>query len=335
MSEINHPHDHFFRSAFARPEVAHDFLRFYLPPPVVALLDLTTLELRPDSYIDDDLREHCTDLLYQTRRHDGADAYVYLLFEHKSAPDSLVAFQLLRYMVRIWEQILREAPPPKLPPIIPLVIYHGRVRWNVAPDFDALLDGPADLHPYGPAFRYELYDLSQYRDEELVGAATLQVALQVLKYIFDDQLAQRLPAILALLTALSRQRSGLDYLYTVLRYVAQAGRTVTEDALRQAVRTVFAAEGEAMMTTVAEQWRERGKQEGLALGKQEGLAEGARQGLLAAIALGLELRFGDDGLALLPDIQAVSNLETIQALYTALKSVDSPDDLRRIYQPES
>jgi predicted transposase YdaD len=147
---------------------------------------------------------------------------------------------------------------------------------------------------------------------------------------------------LALLSALSRQRSGLDYLYTVLRYVAQAGRTVTEDALRQAVRTVFVAEGEALMTTVAEQWLERGKQEGLALGKQEGLAlgkqeglaEDARQGLLTAISLGLELRFGDEGLALLPDIQTVADVETLQALYTALKTVDSPDDLRQIYQPE-
>ncbi|MCG8353072.1 MAG: hypothetical protein MI924_35350 [Chloroflexales bacterium] len=83
-------------------------------------------------------------------------------------------------------------------------------------------------------------------------------------------------AILALLTALSRQRNGLDYLDTVLRYVAQAGCAVTEDALRLAVWTVFAAEGEAMMTTVAEQWLERGKQEGLALGD--------RQGLLTAIS---------------------------------------------------
>jgi hypothetical protein len=61
--------------------------------------------------------------------HDGQIAYVYFLFEHKSYPDRLVALQLLRYLARFWEQQVSAGQFP-LPPIMPLVVYHGE-RWIV------------------------------------------------------------------------------------------------------------------------------------------------------------------------------------------------------------
>jgi hypothetical protein len=57
----------------------------------------------------------------------------------KRAPDAWVAFQVLRYLVRIWEQAL-EQKVKKLPPIFPLVLYHGRARWRAARDFGALIE---------------------------------------------------------------------------------------------------------------------------------------------------------------------------------------------------
>ena len=45
---------------------------------------------------------------------------VYILFEHKSYADRLTSFQLLRYLVRIWERMLRQGEP--LAPVIPLVL---------------------------------------------------------------------------------------------------------------------------------------------------------------------------------------------------------------------
>lgn len=76
---------------------------------------------------------------------------------------------------------------------------------------------------------------------------------------------------------------------------------------------------------------ERGLEQGLKQGREEGL----RQGLLAAIELGLELKFGDDGLTLLPDIQQLTDLATIQAVYDQLKLAASPNDLRHVYTSPS
>jgi predicted transposase/invertase (TIGR01784 family) len=98
MSEIANPHDRFFKDLFTRPDVAADFLANYLPSDVAAELDLTAPELVKDSFVDAELQQHFSDLLYQVRLKRGGEAYAYVLFEHKSAPDAWVAFQVLRYV---------------------------------------------------------------------------------------------------------------------------------------------------------------------------------------------------------------------------------------------
>lgn len=64
MATINNPHDRFFRAVFSRGEVAESFLRHYLPPAIVETLDLSTLTLSHASFVDADLQQHHSDLLY-------------------------------------------------------------------------------------------------------------------------------------------------------------------------------------------------------------------------------------------------------------------------------
>jgi predicted transposase/invertase (TIGR01784 family) len=103
MSDLINPHDRFFKDLLSRPKAATDFLSNYLPPEIAAPLDLSAPEIVKDSFIDEELRQHFSDLLYRVNLKSGGDALVYILFEHKSGPDEWVAFQLLRYEVRIWE----------------------------------------------------------------------------------------------------------------------------------------------------------------------------------------------------------------------------------------
>ena len=65
MSDLIHPHDHFFRDVFSRPDAAADFLRYYLPPVVAAVLDPDSLRIVKDSFLDADLNAHYSDILYQ------------------------------------------------------------------------------------------------------------------------------------------------------------------------------------------------------------------------------------------------------------------------------
>ena len=256
----------------------------YLPAEVVAVLDPTSLVLRKDSFVDGALKEHFSDLLYQVDLKDGQGAYVHVLFEHKSHVEPLVAFQLLRYLVRIWEQSLREESKGRLAPIIPVVVYHGSATWRVGLNFGALFGGPEPLRAYWPEFRYQLCDLSAYSDEAIKGEVILRVGLLLLKHIFWDDFEERLPDILALLRDLKDRTTALEYLETILRYVALGTDKMTKEGLQRAVEAAFAGRGGAAMgKTLAEQWIEEGMQRGI----QQGLLVDAREALVDI----LETRF--------------------------------------------
>ena len=75
---------------------------------------------------------------------------------------------------------------------------------------------------------------------------------------------------------------------------------------------------------------EKGRKEG----RKEGREEGLRAGLLAGIEIGLELKFGTDGLQLLPDIRKLSDVEVLRAVHQAvLRGGTTLDELRRMVPP--
>ncbi len=59
-------------------------------------------------------------------------------------------------------------------------------------------------------------------------------------------------------------------------------------------------------------------------------AEGLEEGLLKAIELGLELKFGSSGLALMPEVRQRQDLAILFAILDAIKSAGSVDDIHRL-----
>ncbi len=283
---IRNPHDAFFRQVFGQPEVAADFLANYLPANVRAHLDLSQVELQQDSFLDPSLHEHFADLLFRVPLLEASvelqHAFVYVLFEHKSQPDPLVAFQLLRYLVHFWERNLREVGA--LPPVIPLVVYHGEQPWRVPRTFGELFEGPDALRPYWPNFAYDLQDLSTHSDEDLRGEVVLRVALLALKTIFARNAAARLPGIVSLLLrGLTDEQHALEYLRTVLLYLGESNHLQPQDML-SALTTADNKERENIMSTLREKWAE--------MVREEVREEGREEGMLRIVLNQLEHRFG-------------------------------------------
>lgn len=136
MTEPKNPHDAFFKHFMTKPEIAADFLRQHLPPEVLAETDLSALVLQKDTFVDEALREHFSDLIYQAPWKAGGVIHIYLLFDHKSYVDGWVLLQLLRYKVFIWEKDKLTAGV--LTPVIPLVVYHGATQWTAHPFFSII-----------------------------------------------------------------------------------------------------------------------------------------------------------------------------------------------------
>lgn len=279
-TELDKPHDHFFRSVFGQPELAADFFKAFLPAEMLAGLDFDALpEPLKDTFLDDELRAHFSDLLFRVRLKSGRAAYICILLEHKSAPEKDAAFQVLRYEVRRWEMAGRDAGG-RFTPILPVVFYHGPKPWTPPCNFSSLvnLDDCPWMRPYTPEFDYLLVDLSTCDESAWARCHEfVQTALAALRHVFRDELDELLPEIIAPASRVSG-RKGVEFIKTALRYLVQASPKVTAPGVTRAVRQRLPQEGEEVMETLATQWMREGQEIGVQLGLQEGLQQGLQQG---------------------------------------------------------
>jgi hypothetical protein len=77
---------------------------------------------------------------------------------------------------------------------------------------------------------------------------------------------------------------------------------------------------------------EEGAKKGLEEGAKKGLKEGVKEGLLEAIRMALELHFGAEGLALLPEVQALEDQALIRRIHEALVRGASLEEVRQIWR---
>lgn len=310
MASPHTPHDSLFRALLDEPARAEEILRRHLPREITAqLADVQPIPVS-GTFIDEELRNSQSDLLFEVRLKDGETAYVYILLEHKSTPDARTPLQLLRYMTRIWDRVA-DPDVRRLPVVIPMVVYHGTAPWTVP---RSVVDA---LHPQVPFreqlrdLRYFLLDLNRTADEDLAQDPETRSGLLALKYAFRRDGMDRLTDILRGL------RDGTLLEGQVVHYIAKVFRDLTPDRLRAAARQV-APELEAKMVSLVEYCREEGRMEG----RQEGIATGKAFALLSV----LRARFGPIAPELERRIEAAGSDELDTWLARAA-TADRPEDV--------
>ncbi len=63
---------------------------------------------------------------------------------------------------------------------------------------------------------------------------------------------------------------------------------------------------------------------------KEGEQRGRREERLSGIELGLEIKFGSEGLQLMPEISQISDLEQLKLIQQRIKTVNTLDELREL-----
>lgn len=263
------PHDSVFRRIFGVPQNMASQLRAVLPPGLAGRLDLDRLTRVPASFVDEALKWRYSDLLFTTPL-DGRDAYVYLLAEHQSSADPLMAYRML-YVIRIWDQHLRGHPNTRqLPAVIPLVVHHGRGQWTKPVQLLELInldpDAKKETEAYLPRFEFLLDDLArvdgrQLRDRDLTPSAL--ITLLLLKTAPGNP---RIPAELRpwadQLRAVLDQADGSEAFIALLTYIELVSEAPASE-LRDLAASLGPDAEEAYMTT-AEMLRTEGRAEGRA-----------------------------------------------------------------------
>ncbi|MBB5022925.1 Rpn family recombination-promoting nuclease/putative transposase, partial [Desulfurispira natronophila] len=97
MSNDNahNPHDTFVQAILEHESIALDLLQHEMPAHITEALDFSTLQRIETTYVSDDLRKTYSDRVFQANFKDSdKQAYIYMLFEHKSHPDNWCSLQL-------------------------------------------------------------------------------------------------------------------------------------------------------------------------------------------------------------------------------------------------
>ena len=187
------------RQFLTHPDVARDFMELHLPAELRAICDLSTLKLESGSFVEDDLRQYFSDVLYSLKTTAG-EGYVRVLIEHQSSPDKHMAFRLIRYAVAAMQRHL-EAGHKKLPLVIPVLFYTGKrspypysTRW-----LDEFDDPELAGRLYSQAF--PLVDVTVIPDDEITGHRSMAALTLLQKHIHQRDLAELVDRLAPILLA--------------------------------------------------------------------------------------------------------------------------------------
>lgn len=275
MEQLPTPHNNFFHYMLSHLPSARSFIETQLSPSALAEMEMATLRLETTSFIDADLREKYSDLLFSVQLAksrswpDGnaSEALVYLLFEHKSQSDPLTVLQVLSYMIRIWERRVRDGLP--LCPIVPLIVYHGETDWAAARSLAELIPAPAALAEYEVSFTPVLLDLHQLPDDKIAGEPVLRSTLELLKYSRSKQLVDRLKGILQSLVQTLPENLLPDWINVIGAYVMAVNKNLDSQQYKQTLSSILPTQYEpgSLADRLLTQGREEGQEQGMLAGK--------------------------------------------------------------------
>jgi hypothetical protein len=291
MATNENSHDKLFKSALADPKDAAMALSAVLPPALARQLDFSSLEPVPGTFIDERMLGSHADLLF-TVKCAGFETLLYVLLEHKSEVDRWTLLQLLRYMVRIWEQCLAQKPPPAaLPPIIPIIVHHSETGWTAPTHFQGLFDSTAmtdaDLQRLTPEFEVALDDISHCSDEELRARTMGPAATLAFLFLRDGRREGRILAELLawadLFRAVLATPNGQRAILRLFSYLSMVAPSLGPEELAERIQRAI-PERNDIVSTLAEKWIEEGEKKGIEKGRQEAYRELVRRQI--------ELKFG-------------------------------------------
>jgi len=210
---------------------------------------------------------------------------------------------MLTYTIRIWNDYLRNNPGvTKLPAIQPLVLAQDSKLWKSSTRFADLIDIPEgvgeDIKKHIPDFEFQLLELYHMPFDKILGTPMGILTLRALKAeklqallddpVWDESLLIQLPS------------ASFEML---MRYILD--RDLDKPAFRRKLQTLRNPKLSKNAMSLAEQFRQEGRQEGLIFSQQQAVLEA------------LEIRFQRAPEGLREEIEAITDSEKLTHLHRA------------------
>ena len=270
------------------------------------------------SFLDQELRQiqreaeqgrQVVDKLVQVYRTDGTDAWVLMHIEVQAQAEAAFAERMFTYYYRLLDRFAR--------PVVSLAIL-GDERPTWRPERYA-----TDLWGYGVRFTFRAIKLLDYREplsqlEDSPNPFATVVAAHLRAQETRRDPWARFNAKLSMLRRLYGQGYNREQIVGLFRFIDWLLALPTELEHR------FLSEVESI--------EEENKMPYVTSAERIGEERGLQRGLLDGIALAMRIKFGAASAEVLPEIQALTDLETIRAVFAGLESAQTLDDVRRLYR---
>ncbi|HGY1166860.1 TPA: Rpn family recombination-promoting nuclease/putative transposase [Citrobacter braakii] len=275
-SPTSTPHDALFKTFLKYPETARDFIEIHLPSRLRTLCDLTTLELKPASFIEENLRAYYSDVLWSMKTSEG-DGYIYVVIEHQSSPDTHMAFRLMRYAIAAMQSHL-DAGHDTLPLVVPMLFYHGiDTPYPFSLCWLDGFDNPALAHQlYLSAF--PLVDITVVPDDDIMQHRRVALLELMQKHIRRRDLMGLADKVASLLTTGTTNDSQLKALFNYL-LIRHGHKPRFSRFMRKLAQQVpgYKESTMNMVEKIRRAGQRKGLREGMQRGLEKGLAEGRRE----------------------------------------------------------
>ena len=260
-SIIHQPHDKFFKLSMSEWRVANEFFTEHLPPTVLEKLNLRTLKLENHSFIDEHYKGSEADVIYSVMMGD-AKCYLFLLCEHQSTVDHLIAFRLWVYMIRLMEMHLKQNPSQPLPFIYPLIIYTGQDIWDAPLDLFSLFGDP-QLAQEWLLKPFQLLDIHQIEDDEILKRRWSGLVEFALKYRQVRDFKKFLKTLLPWVKEIEKSdSSGFSLGKNVLKYILDGTEAKDFDLFAKGIQEYLSPELGDEIMTLAQQLQQTGIHQG-------------------------------------------------------------------------
>ena len=269
--------DMLYKQLFAHPEVVRDLLTGFVSAEWTGSLDVSAFERINASYTSDSGKVRHEDIVWRAKI--GGDwIYVYLLLEFQSRADRWMALRMQVYVGLLCQDLVaqhRLTRYGKLPPVLPVVLYHGRKPWCASTDLAKLmLPPPEGLERYQPSQHYLLID--QHRNVGADGRSNvLAILFRLMRSHTDEEMRGALHAFAERMRAPDMSRAR-DSLTRWIRSVLQEEFSETNVGLEEGPAMLFNKRFKKYEDLLEYEAIERGRAKGKEEGRQEGRQEGAR-----------------------------------------------------------
>ena len=265
--------DGLFKSVFGTKLAAREFLEEHLPASFRKIVDLRKVEIDRESYVEEDLKRRLSDIVYRVGTKGNIskgginNAFIYCLIDHTSTNDYLMPYRVWKYTMLLLDRYIQDnkidgKKRVKLPLVFPLVVYGGKRKYTAARNFWELFE-QANMAREALGGDHALLDLESISDDDIRKDHHIAIVQYMIKHIRDRDLVKVWENMFSLFSEAILLDSKREYIYIkkLLWYSDAKLEKGKEQEIEGILKNNLKQEGEKIVKTVADKYREEAKEE--------------------------------------------------------------------------